>query len=414
MRITTFLDDIDDSAKSSTVLDRFAKSIIHKLLRGLKDCTLIIQENGQTYVFGDSAESGNPLKATIQVLKPGFYRAALLKGSIGSAEAYLSGIWKTDDLTNVIRIFSRNIDHMNSMDSGFTSLLTVFDRIKHKLAANTLTQSRKNIQAHYDLSNAFFELFLDKKMMYSSAVFPHSQSDLDQASDFKLKLLAQNLELNENHHVVEIGTGWGGMAIYLASNYGCKVTTTTISDAQRQYALQKVEENNLQHLVTVLDQDYRKLQGKFDRLISVEMIEAVGHEYFSEFFKVCNNLVKPGGRMVLQAITIPEQRYDAARKSVDFIQRYIFPGGCLLSTQVILENMGKHTEFQIENLRDIGLDYAATLRIWRDRFFNNIEAVESLGFDNVFKRLWEFYLCYCEGGFQEKAITAVQVSFRKA
>ena len=244
-------------------------------------------------------------------------------------------------------------------------------------------------------------------------LFPSKESNLDQASSFKLRLLAEKLELDSNHHVVEIGSGWGGMAVYLASNYGCKVTTTTISDAQRQYAIQKVKDHNLDHLITVLDQDYRKLQGKYDRLISVEMIEAVGHEYFPEFFKVCNRLVRPGGRMVLQAITIPEQRYDAARKSVDFIQRYIFPGGCLPSTQVLLENMGKHTEFQLENLRDIGLDYAATLEIWRNRFFENIETVESLGFDNVFKRLWEFYLCYCEGGFQEKVISAVQVSFRK-
>ena len=414
MRITAFLDDINDNTKSSSVFDRFARSIIHKLLSGIKDCSLVIQEQDQTFIFGESGDSESDLKANIHILKPGFYRACLLKGSIGAAEAYLAGIWKTDNLTNVIQVFSRNIDHMNNMDSGITKLLMVVDRIRHKLSANTLNQSKKNIQAHYDLSNAFFELFLDKQMMYSSAVFPTPESDLDQASSFKLQLLADGLEIDSSHHVIEIGSGWGGMAVYLASNFGCKVTTTTISDAQRQYAMQKVKDNKLEHLITVLDQDYRKLSGKYDRLISVEMIEAVGHEYFPEFFRVCNKLVKPGGRMVLQAITIPEQRYDAARRSVDFIQRYIFPGGCLPSTQVLLENMGRHTEFKMEHLRDIGLDYATTLGIWRTRFFQNIEAVDALGFDNVFKRLWEFYLCYCEGGFREQAISAVQMSFKKA
>ncbi|MGB2271426.1 MAG: class I SAM-dependent methyltransferase, partial [Pseudomonadales bacterium] len=277
----------------------------------------------------------------------------------------------------------------------------------------TIFRAQKNISAHYDLGNDFFSLFLDQSMMYSSAVFNDESASLYDASTAKLETICQQLKLNANDHLLEIGTGWGSMAIYAAQNFGCRVTTTTISKEQYDYALDRVTALGLNDKVTVLMEDYRKLTGRYDKLVSIEMIEAVGRQYFSEYFGRCADLLKPDGLMLIQAITIADQRYEKATRAVDFIQRYIFPGGCLPSVNIIGHHVASDTDMMIVSLRDIGRDYALTLERWREQFMDKLEAVRSQGFDERFIRMWEYYLCYCEGGFRERAISTVQVVMAK-
>jgi cyclopropane-fatty-acyl-phospholipid synthase len=286
-------------------------------------------------------------------------------------------------------------------------------KLAHSLNRNTRKGSRKNIAAHYDLGNDFFHLFLDPTMMYSAAVFDTSEATLEDASQAKLNEICLQLELTPDDHLVEIGTGWGGMAIHAATHYGCRVTTTTISREQYEYARQRVAELGLTDRITVLCEDYRNLTGQFDKLVSVEMIEAVGHQFYGNYFARCSALLKPSGKMVIQAITISDQRYRQARDTVDFIKRFIFPGGCLPSLAVIADHIARDTDMQIVHLRDITQDYARTLACWRERFTEQLEAVRRMGFDDHFIRMWEFYLCYCEGGFRERIIGTVQLSFAK-
>jgi cyclopropane-fatty-acyl-phospholipid synthase len=286
-------------------------------------------------------------------------------------------------------------------------------KLSHALKRNTRDGARKNISAHYDLGNDFFRLFLDPTMMYSAALFPTDKTTLEEASIAKLEELCQQLELTSGDHLLEIGTGWGGMAIHAARKYGCRVTTTTISREQYEYACARVREEGLQDRVTVLCEDYRNLRGSFDKLVSIEMIEAVGHDFYSSYFQRCSQLLKPEGKMVIQAITIADQRYAAARDSVDFIQRYIFPGGSLPSVSVIADHLARDTDMQMIHLRDITRDYALTLAHWRERFLQAQSAVRDMGFDQTFMRMWEFYLAYCEGGFRERIIGTVQLAFAK-
>ena len=276
-----------------------------------------------------------------------------------------------------------------------------------------MTGSRENISAHYDLGNEFFSLFLDPSLMYSSAVFPEGCNNLDEASQHKLQLICEDLELSESDHLEEIGTGWGGMAIYAAEHYGCRVTTTTISKEQFDRASAEVKRRGLDHLVTLLFEDYRALTGQYDKLVSIEMIEAVGHEYFDTYFDCVSKLLKPEGKAVIQAITISKQRYEPARRSVDFIKRYIFPGGCLPSLAVINNALAKNTDMQMVGLRDIAEDYARTLEHWHTAFLNKLEEVKALGFDDRFIRMWRFYLSYCEGGFRERIIGTYQITMAK-
>jgi cyclopropane-fatty-acyl-phospholipid synthase len=283
----------------------------------------------------------------------------------------------------------------------------------HFLHRNTLRGSRKNIEAHYDLGNSMFELFLDPTMMYSSGIFENKDDSMEQASIIKLDRICQKLQLNENDRILEIGTGWGGFAIHAAKNYGCHVTTTTISRQQYDYAEKRIKQEGLQDRVTLLCEDYRNLTGKFDKLVSIEMIEAVGHEYYKTYFRHCSDLLKPEGMMLLQSITIADQRYQAAKKEVDFIQRYIFPGGCLPSVNEIAKNVCEHTDMRFYQLEDIGTHYATTLARWRERFFSNIAEIQKIGYSETFIRMWNFYLCYCEGGFTEKSIGTIQLLLTK-
>jgi len=291
--------------------------------------------------------------------------------------------------------------------------MSLVNKAWHALRRNTLQGSRKNIAAHYDLGNELFELFLDDTMMYSCGIFEHPQATLQQASIEKLERVCRKLELRPADHLLEIGSGWGGLALHAARHYGCRVTTTTISREQYDRARTRVEQAGLGDRVTVLCQDYRELSGQYDKLVSIEMIEAVGHAYFDTYFEKCSSLLKPDGMMLLQSITIAEQRYAAARRSVDFIQRYIFPGGCLPSVAVISNAVTRKTDMRMLHLEDIGPHYATTLNRWRENFFARLPEVRQQGFSETFIRMWEFYLCYSEGAFLERAISDVQILFAK-
>ncbi len=398
--------------RTSDLRNTVARKAMHQLMQHIQVGTLTIHEEGDTQFYGTPYRPGEP-HAEIRVHNADAWRKVLSGGALGSGEAYMEGDWSSPDLVEVIRLFTANMSVLQNMSAGGSWLKKVGLAIAHALNSNTLTGSRKNISAHYDLGNNFFELFLDKTMMYSAAVFPRADADLEEAASHKLDLLCQQLELCADDHLLEIGTGWGGMAIHAAKHYGCRVTTTTISREQFEYARQRVREEGLEDRVTLLCKDYRELEGQYDKLVSVEMIEAVGHQFYSDYFAKCSSLLKPNGLMSIQAITMVDQRYEMARDSVDFIKRYIFPGGCLPSVEVISQHLRADTDMQMINLRDITDHYADTLAAWRQRFFDRIEDVRRQGFDETFIRMWDFYLCYCEGGFRERVIGTVQLTFAK-
>ena len=283
----------------------------------------------------------------------------------------------------------------------------------HRGNRNSQAGSKKNILAHYDLGNELYSRFLDPEMMYSSAIYPQEDASLAQAQLHKLSTICQRLELKASDHLLEIGTGWGGLAIYAAQEYGCKVTTTTISDAQHAYAKSRIEQLGLGDKITLLKRDYRELTGEYDKLVSIEMIEAVGFEYLPSFFKQCNQRLKPGGKLLIQSITIADQRFDYYKQNVDFIQRYIFPGGFLPSVTVLTQNLTQHTELVTESISDIGLDYAKTLAHWREAFLNAWSELTQFGYDEKFKRLWLYYFAYCEGAFLERSTSTVHLLARK-
>lgn len=389
-----------------------ARRTLLRVMGQIQVGTLTIHEGEQTLHFGTEGNAAEP-NAVINIHDPVVYRQVLTAGIVGSGEAYMLGHWSSPDLVEVIRLFSANMAAMDAMESRASWLRTLAMKLVHAFNSNTVRGSRRNISAHYDLGNDFFKLFLDENMMYSSAVFPHKGATLEQASDYKLDLLCKQLELQAGDHLLEIGTGWGGMAIHAAKNYGCRVTTTTISQEQYNRACERVAEEGLGHLVTVLCEDYRDLQGSYDKLVSIEMIEAVGHKFYQDYFRQCSALLKPDGLMAIQAITMTDQRYEVARDEVDFIKRYIFPGGCLPSIEVISGHIARDTDMQITHLRDITADYAETLAHWRTRFQAALPQVREQGFDTVFERMWEFYLCYCEGGFRERIIGTVHMTFAK-
>ncbi|MFN3580456.1 MAG: class I SAM-dependent methyltransferase [Pseudomonas sp.] len=395
----------------SNWLVRLSRKLVLRQLQAIQRGTITVHDQGEIMHFGKPDVDG--LHATIFVHSHAAYPMIATNGSIGSGEAYIHGLWTSTDLTAVTKIFVRNLDVLDSMEKGMARLGLPALKCLHWLNRNTLKGSRRNIQAHYDLGNDLFENFLDPTMMYSAAVFPPQGSSLEQAQLNKLERICRKLELKPEDHLLEIGTGWGSMAIYAAQHFGCRVTTTTLSQEQLAYATAKVKELGLQDRVTLLLKDYRELQGSFDKLVSIEMVEAVGHEYFRTYFETCAKLLKPHGMMLLQAITIRDQRYDQAKRSVDFIQRYIFPGGSLPSVSLIGELTRKHTDLSMLHLEDIGSHYARTLRYWHENLKNARSHLEQLGYDDYFFRLWEFYLCYCEGGFLERSIGTAQILLSK-
>jgi cyclopropane-fatty-acyl-phospholipid synthase len=394
------------------LIDGFAKNQLLKRLQQMPRGYLLIEDGDELHGFGNPADEID-VKAKIVIQDPGTYRDIVFGGSIGGAEAYMLGKWTTPNLVDVVRLMSVNIDFLNEMDDSKPLLQRAGDKIIHWLNRNTEKQARDNISRHYDLSNDFFELFLDPEMMYSAAIFPRADADLDEAALHKLDLICRKLELKPADHLLEIGTGWGGLAIYAARHYGCRVTTTTISREQYDTATRRVQDEGLDGKVTVLFEDYRNLTGRYDKLVSVEMIEAVGHEFYKQYFSGCAALLKDDGLMLLQAITIPDQRYQYARKSVDFIQRYIFPGGSLPSHEAIISSVRLNTDMLMVGMQEIGEDYARTLEIWRERFLAKLDEVKALGFDDYFIRMWNYYLCYCQGGFEERIIGTSQILLAK-
>ena len=386
------------------------KAIFH-LLEKIAIGSLIVHEGSERFRFG--AQTDEQPHAEIHIHDQALFSQMLVGGSIAAGETYMRGYWSSPDLTQVTRLFCANMDVLGGFDSSQSIFAKVALRVAHFLNRNTHEGSRDNIAAHYDLGNHFFELFLDPSMMYSSALFTDAQTSLEQASVAKLDELCQQLELVESDHLLEIGTGWGGMAVHAARHYGCRVTTTTISKEQYQYALDRVKAEGLTDRVTVLCEDYRALGGQYDKLVSIEMIEAVGHDFYSEYFSKCSSLLRNNGKMVIQAITMADQRYEEARDDVDFIKRYIFPGGCLPSVAVIADHLARDTDMQMTHLRDITQDYAITLQQWRERFMARLEEVREQGFGEEFIRMWDYYLCYCEGGFRERVIGTVQLAFAK-
>lgn len=401
---------------------RFRQAVLTRLGR-LERGRLQLVEKGRSWSFGERGRGA--LKATVHVKAPAFYRAVALGGSVGAGEAYRDGLWSADDLTAVVRILAVNREALEGLEAGFARLAAPLRRWFHRRRANDRRGSRRNIQDHYDLGNDFYSLFLDETMMYSCAVFdgvkvplaaaPDSQQAgaLAEASKAKLDLICRKLELGPEDRVLEIGTGWGGFAVHAARHYGCRVVTTTISRQQLEFARERVRREGLEDRVQVLLEDYRDLTGSFDKLVSIEMIEAVGEKYLDRFFRACSERLRADGMMLLQAIVMADQHYDRYRQGVDFIQRHIFPGAFLPSVGAITDRLARVTDLRLFHLQDITPHYATTLRLWRERFLGKAEALADLGFDQRFRRLWEFYFRYCEGGFQERVIGDVQMLLTK-
>lgn len=361
--------------------------------------------------FGDPQAA---LQAEVHVKHTRAYRRVLLGGSIAAAESYMDDDWDTPDLTAVIQTLALNMAVMDKLEARLSWLTVPVNKLIHALRRNSVRQARRNIAAHYDLGNDFYRAFLDQSMQYSSAWFRDHSITLEQAQEAKLRRLCVKLALRPGDHLLEIGTGWGALAEFAAREYGCRVTTTTISREQYQFAKRRIEQAGLSQQVTVLCEDYRNLQGQYDKLVSVEMIEAVGRRYIPLFVQRCQELVKPGGRLVLQAITISEARYGNYAKGVDFIQRYIFPGGFLPSITLLQQTISEVSDYVVQDVFEMGNDYARTLREWRQRFDHAWPQLASGHFDERFRRMWLFYLCYCEAGFMAHTIGTVQLTAARA
>ncbi len=393
-------------------LTRIARAGVLARLRHLREGEIVLVEGERRSTFG-AVTDDFPVRCVIHVDDPRFFSDVAFGGTVGAGEAYTSGFFRCSDLTAAVRILVRNRDVMDSIEGGLARVTLPAHKLFHWLHRNTRAGSRRNIAAHYDLGNDMFALFLDETMMYSAGIFETPEASLRDASVAKLERICLKLELAPTDHVVEIGTGWGGFAIHAARHYGCRVTTTTISREQHELALERIRAAGLQDRITVLLEDYRALEGRFDKLVSIEMIEAIGRRYFDTYFRKCSDLLKPHGMMLLQAITIADQRFEAASRSVDFIQRYIFPGSCIPSVAAMTDSVARVTDMRLFHLEDIGPHYATTLREWRARFMRNADEVLKLGYPQSFLRLWEFYLCYCEGGFMERCIGDVQMLLTK-
>jgi cyclopropane-fatty-acyl-phospholipid synthase len=334
-------------------------------------------------------------------------------GTVGAGGAYIAGGWRCDDLTGLVRIFVVNRDLMNGVDGRWALVSRPFLRLLHFLNRNSRSGSARNIAAHYDLGNELYALMLDETMAYSCGIYEREDATLHEAQVAKFEAICRKLALGPNDRVLEIGTGWGGLAIHAAQRYGCRVTTTTISREQHDFARERIARLGLGDRVTLLLEDYRDLRGRFDKLVSVEMIEAVGARYLDTYFARCSALLEPHGAMLLQSITIRDQHYEQALRNVDYIQRYVFPGSFIPSVEAIARSVRRATDLKIFHLEDIGPHYARTLRDWRERFFANLAAVRRLGYPESFVRLWEYYLCYCEGGFAERQLGDVQMLLTK-
>ncbi len=394
------------------LVDSWAKGRLHRILNDLEHGSLTITEGEAVSHFGDP-DAPPHLQGQINIQTPRFYGAAVLGGSIGAAEAYMAGWWTANDPAVIVQILTLNMKSVLKMESGLAWLNLPIQWMYHLLRPNTLQGSRRNIAAHYDLGNAFYRLFLDETLTYSSGIFETPDMTLAEASIAKYDRLCQKLEIRARDHILEIGTGWGGFAIHAAKTYGCRVTTTTISREQYELARERVHDAGLSEQVTILFEDFRRLTGTYDKLVSIEMIEAIGHTNIPIYFQTIDKLLKPDGLAGIQAIVMSDSHYARHRRSMDFIKQYIFPGSCLPSISEMCRAVGNRTDMRLFDLEDITLHYCRTLREWRDRFLSQKEKVRELGFSEAFIRMWEFYLAYCEGGFAAGYIGNVQMIFRK-
>jgi cyclopropane-fatty-acyl-phospholipid synthase len=381
------------------------RRLVLGVLAQMREGSLTVVEGGRRTELGRGAPH-----ATVDVHSPRFWRA-LLRGSRGLAESYADGLWDSPDVTALIRLAARNAAQLDEPRRRLTPLREPYQRLR--AVRNTPRRSRQDIAAHYDLGNELFELMLDPTMMYSSARFTRPHMTLEEASIAKLDLVCDKLALGPDDHVLEIGTGWGGFAVHAAATRGCRVTTTTLSNEQRAHALARVRGAGLEDRVTVLARDYRELDGRYDKLVSIEMIEAVGWKDFGTFFARCSDLLEPNGAMLLQAITIDDRAYAVERASKSFIRTHIFPNGCLPSVEVIARCLARSTDLRLVHFEDFGLDYAETLRRWRANLESATERLAALGYDERFRRLWRLYLSYCEAGFAERRIGVAQALLAK-
>lgn len=393
---------------------RLAREAMRHRLSGLVHGHLTVHDAWGSWQAGHAIEPSNGgLAARVTVSDPVFYLDVALEGSLGAARAWMDGRWHSDDPTTVLRLMLRNVTLMDRMEGGVATLAGFLARARHALRRNSSSGSRRNIHAHYDLGNEFFGLLLDESMTYSCAIFEHDNTTLEQAQFAKLERICRKLALSPTDHVLEIGTGWGSFAMHAARHHGCRVTTTTISREQHALAMLRVRAAGLEERVSVLLRDYRTLDERYDKLVSIEMIEAVGHAFLPTYFARCAHLLRDDGAMLLQGITMPDQRYAQYLKSSDFIQQYIFPGSCCPSLSAMLDALRCHTDLRVTHLEDIGLHYARTLREWRSRFEAHAEQVLALGYPQRFVRMWRYYLAYCEAGFAERYTGTVQLLLEK-
>jgi len=395
--------------KGRGLLNRIAANILRGRLKSIVGGKITFVEDGQHRVFGTS----DGLEAEIRVHNPNFYRKSLLGGGVGFAEAFIHGWWSTDDLTTLLRIFVRDINLSNEFEKGFALLARKLLGLYHWRNKNTRTGSRQNIFEHYDLGNDFFSLFLDETLTYSCGIFNTPETSLKEASIAKLERMCEMVSIEKNDHVLEIGCGWGSFAIHAAEKYGCRVSATTISREQYNLARERVRRRGLDDRVKILFKDYRELEGTYDKLVSIEMIEAVGHDFLGDFFTKCESLLAEDGAMALQGITMSEDFYEEYLRSADFIQRYIFPGSCCPALSAIKNAATDATGLELARAENIGSHYATTLREWGIRFSENIEKIRSMGYSEEFIRTWLYYFSYCEAGFAEDYLGNVQMVLQK-
>jgi len=395
---------------ASRITTNIAKKMFLKTLDGLQVGYLEVVCPEYTYCFGQSYD---PLHAIIAVHDERFFRRALLAGDVGIGESYMDGDWSTPDLVAVVRLAVRNLDQLDGNNRLLTSFRRLVDVIEHRRRSNTLPGSQRNIAYHYDLGNDFYRLFLDRSLAYSCAYYESADDPLEQAQIRKFDRICRKLQLGSRDHVLEIGTGWGGFAAYAAETYGCRVTTTTISRQQHDYAREVFSRSRAGERTQLLFEDYRNLRGQFDKIVSIEMFEAVGYEHYDDYFGACDRLLRPDGTMLLQTITIQEKAFHQYRKQSDWIKKHIFPGAELASVIEIQRSMARTTGMQLFQMEDIGTHYALTLHEWRRRFLEHLSEVRQLGFDDRFVRMWDYYLAYCEGAFRERYISDVQLVLGK-
>ena len=393
-----------------TAIEDACRRVGLRALAGIREGRLELSEpSGQRLSFG---EAGGGLSAAVEVHSPRFYRA-MLGGSVGLGEAYRDGIWDCPDLVSLVRIAIRNLGPLDRWRRRLHPIFALLQRTLWRVPRNSRRAARRHISAHYDLGDDLFALYLDESMMYSSAVFPHPDATLAEAQEYRLDRICRALELGPDDHLLEIGTGWGAMAAHAASRYGCRVTTTTISREQREGALRRIKHTGVEDRVTVLLDDYRDLRGRFTKLVSLEMVEAVGWQYFHDFFRRCSELLDPDGLFFLQAIVIDDRLYEAEKAARSFSNSLIFPGGCLPSVEVIEGCIASETDMSMVWLEEIGAHYARTLQLWRQRFLANTDLAAELGYDEPFRRLWDLWLAMSEAGFRERRLRDIQVLFAK-